>query len=789
MTSVDKEAVRAASRLEDVIPALTGGALTRRGREVVARCPFHQDTHPSLRVNVEKQQWRCDVCDVGGDVFGFVERCRHESFAEALIWLAHRAGVSNGNGLGASSPARHPQKAEREHIYVDERREPVRKVVIGGRRPDGDKIVWQERPDGRGGWVKGTEGQRRVLYRLADLLGKPAVVVAEGEKDVDRLWAIGIPATCNLGGAGNWNDSDTVQLKQAGVERVRITGDHDDAGRRHNTVVARSCTAHGIDARPVLLPGVPDKGDVSDFVDAHGATAKADLEALLRAAPPWTDPEPAGRDDADDHLDVAPLVDATWPAPMSRAAYVGIVGDIVDVLAPQTEADPAALLIQLLAMFGDVIGRSAHFRVEADTHYLALFVVLVGKTAKGRKGVSEGRARHFFGSIDEQWITQCQASGLSSGEGLIAAIRDPVEKQQPIRERKRIVGYETVIEDHGVPDKRLYVSESEFASTLKVMMREGNTLSPVLRNAWDGKTLRTLTKTSPLRATGPHVAVVGNITQHEVRRYLDATESANGFGNRFLWVCVQRSQYLPDGGVFVAVDALIDRLRARVAHARECRELRRDAEAKRLWHRVYHQLSTGRPGLLGALTARAEAQVMRLACLYALGDGSHVVRVPHLEAALEVWRYCFDSAAYIFGDSLGDPEADRLLAALKAAGGTGLTRSEIIVDVFQKHLSATRLSHIMAVLQEAALAVCRRDESRGGRPAERWLYAPANCERSEESLAAGQPQGTSFASFAGSPVEDEASFASFAGSGLDDTTGGGDQTAASTDPATEEFDL
>ena len=500
---------------------------------------------------------------------------------------------------------------------------------------------------------------------------------------------------------------------------------------------------------------------------------------------PWIDAGPTESDDAADDLDVATVLSATWPAPMSRAVYVGIFGDIVDALAPQTEADPAALLIQLLAMFGNVIGRTAHFCVGAGLHFLILYVVLVGRTAKGRKGVSEGEARRPFAAVDEHWTTQCQASGLSSGEGLIAAIRDPVEKKIPVKHKNRPTGeYDTVIEDHGVPDKRLYLSESEFASTLKVMMREGNTLSPVLRNAWDGRTLRTITKASPLRATGPHVALVGSITQHEVRRYLDATESANGFGNRFLWVCVQRSKYLPDGGAFVRLDALIDRLRARVAHARECGEMRRDAEANRLWHRVYHQLSTGRPGLLGALTARAEAQVMRLACLYALGDGSHVVRVPHLEAALEVWRYCSDSAAYIFGDTLGDPEADRLLAALKTAGDSGLTRSQIIVDVFHKNLAAARLSHVMAVLQEAALAVCRQDESRGGRPAERWFYSPPTYERNEESLSAGHPQGTSFVSFVGSSATDETSSASSERPLLDDATGSGDETAASTDPAT-----
>ena len=128
-----------------------------------------------------------------------------------------------------------------------------------------------------------------------------------------------------------------------------------------------------------------------------------------------TDREPAALEDADEDTDLAPWVDASWPAPLSRAAYVGIFGDIVDTLAPQTEADPAALFFQFLGMFGSVIGRTAHFRVEADTHYLNLFVAMVGRTAKGRKGVSEGQARRFFDAIDPTWTRDCQASGPRRG--------------------------------------------------------------------------------------------------------------------------------------------------------------------------------------------------------------------------------------------------------------------------------------------------------------------------------------------------------------------------------------
>jgi hypothetical protein len=740
VTSIDKEAVRAASRIEEVIPTLTGGALTRRGREVVTPCPFHEDAHPSLRIDIERQRWYCHPCHTGGDVFTFVQRLRRQTFTEALTWLAQRSGLSSGIGLDA--PPRRRQSVERTHTYCDEGGQPLFRVVIGGRRPDGTKIVWQEQPDGYGGWERRTRGQRRVVYRLPELHGKPEVVVTEGEQDADRLWAIGIPATCNVGGAGNWTDSDSQQLRNAGVERVRVIGDHDDAGRRHNDVVARSCTARGLEARPVLLPGLPPKGDVSDYLNA--GHSRAELIDLIKSAPSYA-PRAIEVSAVDPHDDGGGMVDA-WPKPVSRVAYVGVVGDIVDALAPHTEADPVAILIQLMAMLGNVIGRTAHFRVEEVTHYLNLFAALVGISSKSRKGVSAPRASQFFRTIDQAWIADRQATGLSTGEGLIYAVRDALEVQRPVKEKGHIIGYEPVIEDHGVMDKRLYVNEPEFANLLKVMMREGNTLSPVVRNAWDGVTLRTLTRNSPLKATGPHISIVGSITQQEVRRYLDVTESANGFGNRFLWFCVRRSQELPDGGGSVDVDPLVERLRTCVKAARNLGELFRDRQASEAWHAEYSRLSAGRPGLLGSITARGEAQTTRLACLYALADGAKVVGLRHLEAAFELWRYCFDSAAYIFGDSLGDTKADAILAALKVAGERGLTRVDMTRDVFKGHLSGAELSQKLAILETAKLAVVHSPEPTegAGRPPERWFHRVRTCEQSEGIT----PADHSFASFA-----------------------------------------
>jgi hypothetical protein len=111
--------------------------------------------------------------------------------------------------------------------------------------------------------------------------------------------------------------------------------------------------------------------------------------------------------------------ETSWPKPLKPEAFYGPAGEIVRAIEPHTEADPAAVLIQLLIGFGNVIGRSAFFRASADRHYLNLYGVLVGKTAKGRKGSSWSVVLEVLKSCDSNWAQNQVVSGLSSGEGLI----------------------------------------------------------------------------------------------------------------------------------------------------------------------------------------------------------------------------------------------------------------------------------------------------------------------------------------------------------------------------------
>ena len=186
-----------------------------------------------------------------------------------------------------------------------------------------------------------------------------------------------------------------------------------------------------------------------------------------------------------------------WPAPPAEEAFHGLAGRIVRTIEPASEADPAALLVQGLVAFGNVIGRFAHFAVEGDVHRGNEFVVIVGKTSKVRKGTSFGRINRLFEEAEAQWAAERIQTGLSSGEGLIWAVRDPTMKRERVKERNKPVQYEEVEADPGVADKRLLVYEPEFANVLKQTERQGNTLSAILRVAWDGRDLRSMTKNSP----------------------------------------------------------------------------------------------------------------------------------------------------------------------------------------------------------------------------------------------------------------------------------------------------
>ena len=272
----------------------------------------------------------------------------------------------------------------------------------------------------------------------------------------------------------------------------------------------------------------------------------------------------------------------SWPAEPADAAFHGPAGEFVQRTEPHSEAHPMALLVQFLVAVGTACGRGAHYEVEADRHYPNEFCILVGPSAKGRKGSSWGHVRRVLGEADASFVEDCLASGLSSGEGLISQVRDPLDEN----------------DGEAASDKRRLVLEQEFAQVLKVLSREGNTLSPIVRQAWDGDALQTMVRNNPLRASAAHIGIVGHITKDELLRYLTATELANGFFNRFLLLGVDRSKLLPFGSAIgdERLAKIRDTVRLALRFAGAHRPLAFDHAARERWIDLYSELSTGQPG-------------------------------------------------------------------------------------------------------------------------------------------------------------------------------------------------
>lgn len=414
----------------------------------------------------------------------------------------------------------------------------------------------------------------------------------------------------------------------------------------------------------------------------------------------------------------AQLIEPAWPV-LDIAALHGLAGEIVRLIEPHTEADPVALLVSFISEFGTMLNRGPHLLLDGSYHPLLFWPVLVGQSSKSRKGTAGRRIETLLNQADESWTRgECKGT-LSNGEGLAFAVRDAQFKKEPVKQGGKPTGeMQTICIDNGVEDKRLFLVQSEFGAVLKIMARDGNSLSGVLRDAWDGLTLAPMTKANRVRASNPHIGIVSHVTQDELLRNLTDTETVNGFGNRFVWVAVRRSKELPFPSAPDESDlsALAREIRKVLPIARACGGLMLSPSARELWIESYHDLSADRPGMAGALLGRAEAQVMRLSGLYAVLDGQSVIDRVHLQAAFALWQHADASTRMIFGDSLGDPDADAMLKAIRARGE--MTDSALS-DLFKRHRTAAQMERAKNVLLEKGLAYPVTVET-DGRPRTVW---------------------------------------------------------------------
>ena len=263
--------------MPDILAAFTG--IKKAGAGWTAKCPAHEDRRASLSIGQgDNGRWLL-TCHAG---------CSLDAILAAVNLETSDLFPQKGNGPGRHIVATYDYRDVRGELqYQVVRYEP--------------KDFRQRRPDGNGGWIWNTRGVAPLVYRRQELQGREAAIVPEGEKDVDRLWALGLPGTCNSGGAGKWKQVHTEQLVAAGVKRVVVIPDADTPGQTHGQVVARSCVATGLAVKIMPLPdGVKD---VSAYLDAGGT--KTDVLTVIKDAPLY-EPSQAESPDPDDRREREP---------------------------------------------------------------------------------------------------------------------------------------------------------------------------------------------------------------------------------------------------------------------------------------------------------------------------------------------------------------------------------------------------------------------------------------------------------------------------------------------------
>jgi hypothetical protein len=463
------------------------------------------------------------------------------------------------------------------------------------------------------------------------------------------------------------------------------------------------------------------------------------------------------------------LLSPPWPR-LHDAALYGPMGEFVKAAAQHTEADQAAILGSVLAGCGTAMGGRLLIRAGNSIHCTCLYVGIIGRSAKARKGTSSKPVEAALSIYDNQW-DRGVFNGFGSGVALITKLAE-------------------------VPN--MLVMETELTRVLKVGHREGDDTGQVFRMAWDHDKLMNVTRKNGTVEIGKnkyHLGCLGHATMDELTKTFSTADIYGGTVNRILWFCASRSQVLSDGGqvpheilrhfadgVLRAAESLHKhihrpsyydadkcvagppdepdpdlqpetpqedaeenaiRRRPPVMEPNESLWASRSPQAEQLWKRLFGQVASDDPhGMLGEAIARGEAQFLRLSLLYAAMDGTPVIKTQHVNAAYAVWQYCRASAAYLFRTTTGNHRADKLYNYLQERGP--IARGQVMDKVFGTHdLAPGEVEECIAALTTAGLLLVKK-EATGGRPVEYLspLFPLSPARLGEQSASGAAPSET-----------------------------------------------
>ena len=397
--------------------------------------------------------------------------------------------------------------------------------------------------------------------------------------------------------------------------------------------------------------------------------------------------------------------------PIRVEAYHGIIGDYVSTIAPTTESDPVAVLVQCLSWAGCRLGRSVYLRHGTTQHYPMVWPLIIGKTSVARKGTSEADSINPLTAIDG---IPRRRNGMTSGEGVIDAFLPSGGPDEP------------------PPDPRMLVVESEWESVLARCRREGNTLSAVLRDAYDHRPLATMNAGGGGRLADQYsLAVIGHITPRAFREGMTSKDLSNGFLNRFLVLLVHRPHMVPWPGVASGeAERLIDDIvvRAKTAATGEM-ELSEEARGTYIdWYKRREANAEDLHERVAMATARGVPNLLRISMVFAALDGGLVIDTSHLEAAMAIVDNSHASAHRLLAPGRTGLDA-QILDKLKNGQ---LSRTQLS-NAFHRHVTAEQLDEAIAPLMDAGLME-RATEPTAGRPVDYYRITHLGRKHLDEQL-------------------------------------------------------
>ena len=457
-------------------------------------CPFHDDSDPSLSFRSDTGLWKCFGCKKAGDVFKFYGLIKGISFfPEILKGIGQDFGI-NGSGSTAGKSFRSSKKEKGRIVatydYTDEKGNLLFQVV----RFD-PKDFRQRRSDGKGGYIWNMDGVQRVLYRLPDVLQAELVCICEGEKDVDGLREFGFIATTAASGAQKWETPYNDSL--AGKD-VILLPDNDEVGLKHVQKIAASLNGIARSVKILELPGLKEKQDVSDWIQAGGT--KEDMEKMIAECPPW---EPV-EDSEETAKRLFPRRGFPWEVLHSS------IGDSLRQLARSCASSPTSLPGAAVSIFASVIGSTVSVSPKRSwTEPLIFWCSDIRPSGSGKTPAARSLCRVLY----EAQRGADKEAKLQMDEWLALPKKD--KGKAPARPRGYFITdltIEGLRTDHSGHGGSVCVLDelSAFLSSQNQYKAKGSDRESWLA-LWDGKPARIVRVGKSLTLSGSRISIFGGV--------------------------------------------------------------------------------------------------------------------------------------------------------------------------------------------------------------------------------------------------------------------------------------